>query len=230
MPARSFDSTALLAVWEDGFSRTLPDRAIRLLDAARPREDGWPSATIGERDRALIELRQELFGARFDAEAACPACGERLEFLFRAEDVTVPALSAAPADHVNVEADGYKVACRVPTAGDLVDAPDAPTLLARCAGGNADLPESVVATVSGAIAKADPTAEIRLSMTCPQCGHAWQPLFDIVSFLWGEIEDWAHRLMLEVHYLASAYGWSEKDIVAMPARRRRMYLEMAGVA
>jgi hypothetical protein len=52
-------------------------------------------------------------------------------------------------------------------------------------------------------------------------------LFDVVSYFWGEIEDWAMRLFRDVHSLAAAYGWSEREIIGMSARRRRLYLELA---
>ena len=90
----------------------------------------------------------------------------------------------------------------------------------------AALPHDVVEAVGTAMALADPQAEVRIALTCPSCSHQWSSLFDILSFLWGEIEDWARRLMAEVHVLASAYGWSEREIVALSPRRRRMYLEM----
>jgi hypothetical protein len=31
-----------------------------------------------------------------------------------------------------------------------------------------------------------------------------------------------------VHVIASAYGWSERDILAMSAARRRLYLDVIG--
>jgi hypothetical protein len=49
-----------------------------------------------------------------------------------------------------------------------------------------------------------------------------------VTFFWSEISAEARRLLLEVHNLASAYGWSESDILSMSALRRRYYLEMIG--
>ncbi len=52
--------------------------------------------------------------------------------------------------------------------------------------------------------------------------------FDILSYLWTEIEDWAQRLLVDVHTLAVSYGWSERDILALSPRRRRMYLELLG--
>jgi hypothetical protein len=34
--------------------------------------------------------------------------------------------------------------------------------------------------------------------------------------------------LLEVHALASHYGWTEPDVLALPPARRRAYLEMVG--
>ena len=92
----------------------------------------------------------------------------------------------------------------------------------------ATLPESAVEIVIDSMAKADPQAEVQVSMACPACSHSWSLPFDILSYLWSEIEDWARRLLSEVHALASGYGWSERDILAMSPRRRRIYLDMLG--
>jgi hypothetical protein len=53
-------------------------------------------------------------------------------------------------------------------------------------------------------------------------------MFDIVPYLWTEINAWAMRLLREIHSLATAYGWREADILAMSAVRRHWYLEMIG--
>jgi hypothetical protein len=50
----------------------------------------------------------------------------------------------------------------------------------------------------------------------------------IASYLWGEIDDWARRVLRDIHVLASAYGWRESDILDMNARRRETYLQMLG--
>jgi hypothetical protein len=63
-------------------------------------------------------------------------------------------------------------------------------------------------------------------LTCPQCAHQWQAPLDIVSFLWSEVHAWAIRLLREIHELASAYGWSEAEILALSPWRRRAYLEL----
>ena len=77
------------------------------------------------------------------------------------------------------------------------------------------------------LAAGDPQAEVLLSLRCPACEHEWSTPFDILAYLWDEIDDWARRLLSEVHTLASAYGWSERDVLGMSARRRRLYLEMS---
>ena len=40
------------------------------------------------------------------------------------------------------------------------------------------------------------------------------------------MEAHARRLLLDVHQLASAYGWSEMEILSLSATRRNAYLEM----
>jgi hypothetical protein len=92
----------------------------------------------------------------------------------------------------------------------------------------AALPGEVVAAVAARMAEADPQAEVQLALTCPVCAYRWQATFDILSFFWQEINDWAQRILREVHTLATAYGWREADILALSPRRRQFYLEMVG--
>ncbi len=97
--------------------------------------------------------------------------------------------------------------------------PDAPLRLilrclieARC-GGSAqapeDLPPELLSRLGAAMAERDPRADIRVGLDCPACSHAWSIGFDIVSYLLGELDDWAERTLAEVHTLARAYGWTE---------------------
>ncbi len=76
------------------------------------------------------------------------------------------------------------------------------------------------------MASADPMAETRLTLRCPECGEEWEETFDIVSFFWAEIEAQAKRLLFEIHTLALAYGWTESEILSLSEPRRALYLEM----
>lgn len=238
---RVLSPTALLAAWDEGASQLLPARAVTLLALAFPEKTAaeWAVASIGERDRRLLQLREELFGLRLEATAACPACGERLELGFGTRGIAIPSTPAAE-ERLWLETSGYEVSYRLPTTADLMAAAameDPRELLRRCVerawcGGTEVaptlLPDDVASAVSAGVAQADPMAEVQIPLKCPTCSHEWSCVFDIVSFLWGEIEDWVQRIMHEVHILASAYGWSERDIVAMSPRRRRVYLNIVG--
>jgi hypothetical protein len=79
------------------------------------------------------------------------------------------------------------------------------------------------------LAAADPQADIEMALHCPGCAATWRQGFDIVSFLWAEIDAWARRTLYDVHRLAAAYGWREGDILAMSAPRRQAYLDLVGI-
>ena len=50
------------------------------------------------------------------------------------------------------------------------------------------------------LSAADPLAETNLALDCPSCGHQWNDVLDIGSFVWAEIEARARRL-----YVGSAH-------------------------
>lgn len=77
---------------------------------------------------------------------------------------------------------------------------------------------------------ADPGAELTLEIACPECGAATPAELDIAAYLWTELDAWARDLLLDVHLLASAYGWSEPEILALSPLRRRYYLELCADA
>ncbi len=91
----------LLDAWEAGASRPALERARLLasvavdLGVATPAQSD-PSATIGQRDRAILELHRRLFGASVSGTAACPVCGERLEVSFALDEVLDEVLDHVP--------------------------------------------------------------------------------------------------------------------------------------
>jgi hypothetical protein len=136
---------------------------------------------------------------------------------------------------------GYDVTFRLPTSADLVglgaEGDPRLALLSRCVldarrkgrkRSVSQLPTSVIDALADRMSEADPGSDVRTALTCPDCGHGWQVAFDIVTWFWAEIEDWAHRILREVHTLASAYGWREAEILALSPWRRQLYLRMVG--
>ena len=236
----ALSATNLLTAWEQGLAQHPLQRAVTLLALAWPEKttDEWARVSIGERDRGLLQLRQELFGSRFEAIAGCPECGERLELAFSTQDLLAQPATSEP---LKLTSGGYEVDYRVPTTEDLLALAGNPgeareLLMERCVEARNDgiaisasaLPDEVVRLLGQKMADADPQAEVQILLNCPACSHHWPTVFDILSYLWGEIEDWAQRLLQDIHSLASAYGWSERDILSLTATRRRLYLEMLG--
>ena len=68
-----------------------------------------------------------------------------------------------------------------------------------------------------------------LDLSCDECQHAWLLPFDLGAFLWTEVDMKARAMIGEVHVLATAYGWSERDVLALSDTRRAAYLAMVGV-
>ena len=218
----------LLHAWERGLGQSPTGRALALLDAAEPGQ-ACAQLPIGARDAALLRLRTQLFGDDIAALAHCPACRAPLDVAFKCADVST-AHSPDPGPH-RLHMDGIDIAWRLPTSDDLLavaqrgDAAEA--LLLRCLESDAPLSPQAAAALAQAIADADPQACIELALRCPDCGHDWNALFDIATFLWSEVSAMAHRLLRDVHTLARAYGWSEAEILGMSAQRRQCYLELA---
>ena len=245
---RSLSNSDFLALWEGGERRHPLDRALLILGAAFP-ETPYESLAdwrLGRRNRALATLRSRYFGSRLNGWVACASCGERLEFELDANVIAgdvgddypgtgqLQGLDDAHDPIVPIVVNGR--AFRLPTSRDLAQAAHAanPHLAAvRIAEncqidpvGTATWSEEELEQIGEAMAAADPSAETVLSLRCSNCESEWHETLDLVSFLWSEIEIRARRLLLEVHAIASAYGWSEAEILSLSETRRSLYFGM----
>jgi hypothetical protein len=227
----------LLDVWEAAWHRTPLERGLAMLAVA---EGTAPAALlglpVGRRDRALFELRATLFGTVVDAVSACPRCGAEVELTFEHDELLADAGGAA--DEVTVTAGGRDHHVRLPTSADVAAVLDgdpglaAAALVRRCAiagtVGGPGTPALDTDAVAAAWSAADPAADLELVLRCPDCEQAWSETFDIVSYLWSELDVWCRRTLTEVHELASAYGWSEPEALALSPWRRQYYLGLVG--
>ncbi|MFE7665153.1 hypothetical protein [Streptomyces celluloflavus] len=248
--------TELLATWEAGLARQGSGRALLLHRAARPGADtdALLSVPLGERAADLFALRRALFGDRMQVTLDCAdaECGAAMEFDLDAGELGA-VRPVVPEGGLRVTEGEWVVEFRLPGAADLAavaaeatavtDATDARRLLAaRCAvsavrGGRAAtaaevrrLPGPVLKRFAEAAEVADPGAELTLAIACPECGAATSAELDIAAYLWTELDAWAREVLLDVHLLASAYGWSEPEILALSPQRRRYYLELCADA
>jgi len=237
--------TELLTVWERSVEQPLLQRTINLLDLSCPEFDSEAIAklSIGERDARLLLLREWMFGSRLINIADCPKCSERVEWENDIEDICLQSPQEPDfSKEFNLEADDFSVRFRLPNSVDVYEAisdepgqPGPARLLSRCilnancndeACGPDSLPDGVIEAINRRMEEEDPQADIHIALSCPHCEHRWEIQFDIVSYLWTEIENWAERMLQVVGTLARAYGWSERDILNMSPVRRQFYLDM----
>ena len=248
---RPFSASDLLSVWERGMDRPPADKALILLRAAFP--DAPPmelsNLSIGQRDLCLLGLRELTFGSHMSGLAACPECKEKVEVDFDIRDVVpettrIPDLDKAfkSSNEVRLDLPEWKIRFRLPNNTDMMSASASEIqtpmdLLAACLlevqhngrqAGKDDLTEEVVETIAEQMIQRDPYISISMGLKCPSCGHEWPMILDILSYFMSEINNWAMRILHVVHHLASAYGWSESDILTMSAWRRQKYLELTG--
>jgi len=250
-----FSAAELLCIWEGGRRESPVEQALTLLASACPGtpHEVLAALSIGQRDACLLDLRERLFGPVFSSLAACPGCGEQLEMNFHVRDLRAPGVPE-PTQPLSLARSGYELSLRLPNSLDLLALPSGASmqelrreLFERCllefrktapkkgrrhrqdesaARSVSEIPDEIVDAAIARMSEADPQADVQLNLTCPCCEGRWKATFDIVSYLWRELQEQADRLLREVHLLASVYGWCEAEILALSSYRRQCYLEM----
>jgi hypothetical protein len=92
---------------------------------------------------------------------------------------------------------------------------------------DAPLADSTIDALGSAMAEHDPQSDVSLEARCPACEGALTVNFDVADYVWRRVATAGRELIFDVHQLAAAYGWSEAEILAIPAGRRHRYLELA---
>jgi hypothetical protein len=244
MPMLRLSAAETLALRDCGAGLHAIDRALLVLGTVDPAagRDALARLPLGVRDARLLAARRLAFGDRLEAEADCPACGERLELALACSDLLARA-APPPAEWI-VEHDGCRITVRPLDSLDAAAAARCETpatardlLFARCvvaaqrAGAPiaADaLPDAAREAVAESLATRDAGAEWLLDLACPACANRWASALDVADFVWRELAACGERVLREVHALARAYGWREAEILALPPARRAAYLALCG--
>lgn len=228
--------TQILALWEAGRDCHPIDRGLRALAVAMPGVD-IASRPVGWRTLSLLRLRGATFGPRLAACADCPDCGAAMAF-----DVDLATLLdalPAPPERASAEPmfDAHGAAWRLPSSRDQARAAMAAdsgaalaALLRACrqdAPDDAALPQgAALDDIEARMEALDPAANIELSLRCADCARAWTVALDADACVWDDIGLRARGLLLDVHRLARAYGWTEPQVLALGPARRAAYLEL----
>lgn len=225
-------SACLLQAWEVAVSEHSVRRPLSWLSAAF----GWSrqdleQLSLGERDRLVLQARSLLFGTKMSGLTICNACQEQVEF-----EVPMRALLNAHSPKepsITVDGVGFRLGVRLITAGDVEAVAGSrnprESLFQRCvtSGTWEDAAmDRAIRTAGEKLADADPLANITIDLCCPACSANFAPRFDPWRFFWDELEIWARRVFQQIHTLATAYGWTEDQILALSPSRRAQYLQM----
>jgi hypothetical protein len=233
---RGLDEPQVLRLVEHGSGHGPLHRVLLLLECAWPEASDQVRITlpVGERDRLLLALRIHTLGPAATLLASCPECGTAVETaldlrrLLAVSPTADDAFSSRRMLHA-----GREIRFRLPGTADLLAATsqrdDAKrTLLARCIETEiSGLDDELELAFARAVAQEDPLAELLLEFSCEPCNKRWEEVFDVARLFWSEIELYSQRLFQEIHHLASAYGWTEQEILALGPERRRTYVRLA---
>jgi hypothetical protein len=183
------------------------------------------SWTVNRRLQGLIAVATATRGADWTSTVRCEACGALMDLPLRLDAFR------RDEDPLAIALDGVEIA--LPTGADqkawLEAGTDGPAAMqARL------LPPSLAgreAEVEAALADADPLTVLAIETGCPECGAANALELDLEATCLALLAMEQRRLVDDVHALAAAYHWSEAEILAVPPRRRRLYLDrIAGAA
>lgn len=204
-----------------------------LLDTCAATPQGWWAQPVGARTAALLALlRASESRDALMLTLRCGACGAPFEI--ELEHQALADLGRA-APQLQLPREGAEpLTLRLPTGEDLRawhalqptthDAAARSMLERLCVDGK-PLPGDEAAAAA-ALAQADPLVAFSVACSCPSCGAAAEHDVDLESLALQRLAARQRGLLHEVHALASHYGWTEAQVLAVPPARRAQYLDL----
>lgn len=193
----------------------------------------WALLTVTDFECLVAALRLHVLGPALHCGFACPqpVCGERVELDIPIAAYLAPVRPVRPRDVMPVEGrPGWfrlgDAAFRLPTAGDqeaTQDRQGGARLLAQSCIEPSGLHPPLRGRIERAMAAMAPEVSRPVAGHCPACGSAVQAGLHLPSLVVAELRRAAAWVIDDVHLLASAYGWTETIILALPGHRRQDY-------
>jgi hypothetical protein len=227
--ARAFTSEAAdLAVYID------PQQPVDSIDtllsrclhggADAPHVRSWP---VARRLDGLISIRIAGGVAMETIALRCQECSEDFE-------IGLDLAASRPfetAERISFEVDGKRFEARCPTGEDharwLAERPSQRAAAASLLQTETEPDESIVAALDAALASQDPARALPVSTQCPACEASIETVIALETQLLQAFATEQRSWLREVATVARSYSWSEAEIAAMPAWRRRFYLASA---
>lgn len=221
----------------DPLERPRPIAVARILDACLSATGNAPSQAelmtwpVSRRLQGLLAITIATRGDRWTMTANCdvPACGAPMDLplnlnAFRREVDQEKTSCDLP--------DGRRLEITVPTGADQLTwlaagdiGPGA--ILHRLVAVPDDAIEisaAALEAIEEALEEADPLTTLEIETVCPECGAENSIPLDLEGGCLNLLAAERPRLVDDIHVLATAYHWSEAEILAIPPTRRRQYL------
>jgi hypothetical protein len=185
---------------------------------------------LGDRNLILAELARTTFGNMVELQQRCsnPECGTELEWPMHMSDLLGATGSTLPRHH-EMTIDDRQVRIRPATVGDerKIRSSTDPvrTLIELCVD-----PSDVVSAdddetlkqIEAVLEELDPLASIEFTFACYACDQPLRSALDLPGLLLDLMRADDVRRSDDHHLLASGYGWSPADLLALrPADRVR---------
>lgn len=222
-------------------TRTAVELLERLVD--------WPSGDPGDaaeltapdRDTLLAAIYARAYGDRVDTTAHCTACASPYDISFALADLRDILTRIPAAEKIQALPDGTfrsesGIRFRLATARDeievslLPEAEAARALAARCVlepqpGADISNDDQTLAELESALEDVAPVLDVDINTTCPECHRPQTIRFDVQFYLLQALEQDRARLARDIHYIASAYGWSLEEVLALERTERRRLVQ-----
>ena len=194
----------------------------------------WSSFPAADLDAAALVIRRSWIGDGIRTDATCtgPGCRERIDVSFGIADYIEHHRPRRPRGVTEAPGGGWftlageAVRFRIPTVADLLAAASGDRPGEMLSGRCVDAPElsrPLARRLNRALSTLAPSLDDLLGGRCPACGHEVTMRFDPLAYTLTELRNAFSGIHLETHALASAYGWPEGAILALPRSRRRRY-------
>lgn len=188
--------------------------------------------TLNQRLQALIAMRLASGKPALELQAACALCGEAMELALDLHLLAAEPVAPRFSWHND---DGLELALRLPNGRDLqrwqqggVQSHEQLALaLVEAMAGQPPDPGTLAALlprIDDALAAHDPLTGLQLQTSCPACAQDNSIACDLEALLLDGFARDQAGILDEVVRLASAFHWSEAEILALPRWRRAHYL------
>ncbi|MGY4532011.1 hypothetical protein ACVW0Y_001127 [Pseudomonas sp. TE3786] len=192
----------------------------------------WWQQPVSLRTAALLQLAARTDGLQVLAfSAQCSLCAETFEFELALAPLLAASSAVAP---LQVQLHSRTLALRRATGNDLRDwraarpgsRQQAVQLMLDSLLLEGEVRAEEHALLAAALADADPLAAFAVACQCPACGAEREVDIDLDAAALARLQQRQRTLLREVHSLASRYGWSEAQVLAIAPARRAQYLAL----